>query len=81
MNTNESKLILFYKAIDEFLNSRDTSKLGSLQTILNISANLLNNSKQDYNYLLNAFSEIANKRIGIGTEFFKNCLLERSKEK
>ena len=76
METRELKLILFHNAIDEFFNTRDTSKLGNLQTILNIGANLLNNSKQDYAYLLNAFSEIANKRMGIGTEFFKKCLLD-----
>lgn len=76
METRELKLKFFHNAIDRFFNIHDISKLNNLQTILNIGANLLNNSEEDYEYLLNAFSEIANKRMGIGTEFFKNCLLD-----
>lgn len=76
METRELKLKFFHNAIDRFFNTRDTSNLRNLQTILDIGTNLLNNSEQDYEYLLNAFSEIANKRMGIGTEFFKKCLLD-----
>ena len=56
METRELKLKFFHNAIDRFFNTRDTSKLKNLQTILDIGANLLNNSEEDYEYLLNAFS-------------------------
>lgn len=77
MNTNETKLILFHNAVDNFFKPYYVTNFGNLQTILNEGAKLLSRSKQeDYDYLLNAFSEIANKRIGIGKDFFKNCLRE-----
>ena len=77
METRELKLKLFNESIDRFFAPYFVSNLENLQTILTVGANLLNNiNEEDYNYLLNVFSNIANRKMKIGTAFFKNCLIE-----